>query len=148
MEKIVMIIEKSRNHYGAYAENGDGIYAAGNTIEEVQADTEQAIELIKNELPQDQWPSALRGEYELVWKFDTESFLQYYGDILTLTGLQRITGINSKQLSHYATGHRKPRPRRFPAFRTASPVLPRCSSTSVSLNTTLIDNAFLMLYII
>ena len=25
MEKIVMIIEKSRNHYGAYAENGDGI---------------------------------------------------------------------------------------------------------------------------
>ena len=42
MEKIVMIIEKSRNHYGAYAENGDGIYAAGNTIEEVQADTEQA----------------------------------------------------------------------------------------------------------
>ena len=33
-----MIIEKSRNYYGAYAENGDGIYAAGNTIEEVQAD--------------------------------------------------------------------------------------------------------------
>ena len=111
MEKIVMIIEKSRNHYGAYAENGDGIYAAGNTIEEVQADTEQAIELIKNELPQDQWPSALQGEYELVWKFDTESFLQYYGDILTLTGLQKITGINSKQLSHYATGYRKPSPK-------------------------------------
>ena len=25
MEKIVMIVEKSRNYYGAYAENGDGI---------------------------------------------------------------------------------------------------------------------------
>lgn len=103
-----MIIEKSRNYYGAYAENGDGIYAAGNTIEEVQADTIQAINLIKSELPKKQWPSALKGQYELVWKFDTESFLQYYGDILTLTGLQKITGINSKQLSHYATGYRKP----------------------------------------
>ena len=125
MEKIVMIIEKSRNHYGAYAENGDGIYAAGNTIEEVQADTEQAIELIKNELPQDQWPSALRGEYELVWKFDSDGTwtedslsiegitmqMSVSGDILTLTGLQRITGINSKQLSHYATGYRKPSPK-------------------------------------
>lgn len=108
MEKIVMIVEKSRNYYGAYAENGDGIYAAGNTIEEVQADTIQAINLIKSELPKKQWPSALKGQYELVWKFDTESFLQYYGDILTLTGLQKITGINSKQLSHYATGYRKP----------------------------------------
>ncbi|MBO6081248.1 MAG: hypothetical protein J6P54_09835 [Bacteroidales bacterium] len=111
MEKIVMIIEKSRNYYGAYAENGDGIYAAGNTIEEVQADTIQAINLIKSELPKKQWPSALKGQYELVWKFDTESFLQYYGDILTLTGLQKITGINSKQLSHYATGYRKPSPK-------------------------------------
>ncbi len=55
-----MIIEKSRNHYGAYAENGDGIYAAGNTIEEVQADTEQAIALIKSELPESQWPTAIR----------------------------------------------------------------------------------------
>lgn len=106
-----MIIEKSRNYYGAYAENGDGIYAAGNTIEEVQADTIQAINLIKSELPKKQWPSALKGQYELVWKFDTESFLQYYGDILTLTGLQKITGINSKQLSHYATGYRKPSPK-------------------------------------
>ena len=63
-----MIIEKSRNYYGAYAENGDGIYAAGNTIEEVQADTIQAINLIKSELPKKQWPSALKGQYELVWK--------------------------------------------------------------------------------
>ena len=110
MEKIVMIIEKSRDHYGAYAENGDGIYAAGNTIEEVQSDTEQAIELIKSEFPKEQWPASLRDDYEILWKFDTESFLQYYGNILTLTGLQRITGINSKQLSHYATGYRKPSP--------------------------------------
>ncbi|MBO7646866.1 MAG: helix-turn-helix transcriptional regulator [Bacteroidales bacterium] len=111
MEQIVMIIEKSRDYYGAYAENGDGIYAAGETIEEVQADTLRAIELIKSELPEAQWPKVLKSDYEIIWKFDAESFLSYYSTILTLTGLQRITGINSKQLSHYATGHRKPSPK-------------------------------------
>ena len=39
---------------------------------------------------------------------DTESFLRYYGNILTPTGLQKITGVHYKQLSHYATGQSRP----------------------------------------
>ena len=50
-------------------------------------------------------------EFEFEFAYDTASFLRYYGDTLTLTGLQKITGINSKQLSHYVTGHRKPSPK-------------------------------------
>lgn len=50
-------------------------------------------------------------EFEFEFVYDTASFLRYYGDTLTLTGLQKITGINSKQLSHYVTGHRKPSPK-------------------------------------
>ncbi len=49
--------------------------------------------------------------FEFEFAYDTASFLRYYGDTLTLTGLQKITGINSKQLSHYVTGHRKPSPK-------------------------------------
>ena len=70
MEKIVMIIEKSENHYGAYSENCDGIYAAGDTIEAVKADTLEAIYLIKKNLPVQQWPSPLLGEYDIVWKLN------------------------------------------------------------------------------
>lgn len=31
-----MIIEKSKDFYDAYSENCDGIYAAGNTLDEVK----------------------------------------------------------------------------------------------------------------
>jgi len=34
-----------------------------------------------------------------------------HSKILSLAGLQRITGVNQGQLSHYVTGHRKPRPK-------------------------------------
>lgn len=48
------------------------------------------------------------GEYAVRYKFDTFSFLNFYSDELTLDGLEAVTGINQRQLSHYATGHRAP----------------------------------------
>lgn len=45
---------------------------------------------------------------EFVFSYDVPSFLAYYKGTLSLTGLERITGINSKQLNHYVTGVRKP----------------------------------------
>ena len=69
MERIIMMIEESENHFGAYSENCEGIYAAGDTIEAVKADTLEAIFLIKKNLPISQWPSQLLGDYEIVWKF-------------------------------------------------------------------------------
>jgi len=55
-------------------------------------------------------PSILKGEYELVYRFDTESFLKYYKGIFTKAGLERITGIKQRQLQHYSSGLKKPRP--------------------------------------
>ncbi len=48
---------------------------------------------------------------EFVFRYDVPSFLAYYKGTLSLTGLERITGINSKQLNHYVTGVRKPSPK-------------------------------------
>lgn len=48
------------------------------------------------------------GEYTIRYKFDTIAFLNYYSVELTLSGLEAVTGINQRQLSHYATGHRVP----------------------------------------
>jgi hypothetical protein len=49
-------------------------------------------------------------EANFVFEFDMASFLNYYSKTLSLAGLSRITGINQQQLSHYATGHKRPRP--------------------------------------
>lgn len=42
------------------------------------------------------------------FRYDVPSFLQQYAYALTLAGLERITGVNQKQLSHYINGVRKP----------------------------------------
>jgi hypothetical protein len=50
-------------------------------------------------------------EAKFTYVYDTASFLAYYSKVLSLAGLQRITGVNQGQLSHYVTGHRKPSPK-------------------------------------
>jgi hypothetical protein len=36
MEKLIIKIEKSKNHFGAYAVNVEGLYVAGNTPTEAK----------------------------------------------------------------------------------------------------------------
>lgn len=56
-----------------------------------------------------EYPAFLDSEFEIAYKFNTESMLEYYSGILSLAGLERITGINRKQLWSYAHGRSKPR---------------------------------------
>lgn len=111
MEKIIIVVEKSKDYYDAYSENCDGIYAAGGSIEEVKKDVESAIAAIKNNLPQEQWPNQIKSDYEIEYKLDVQSFLEYYKGYMSLSGLEKITGINQKQLSNYLNNRSKPRRR-------------------------------------
>jgi predicted RNase H-like HicB family nuclease len=45
---------------------------------------------------------------EFEFKYDMPSFLQYYAYAFTLSGLERITGVNQRQLSHYINGVKRP----------------------------------------
>ena len=109
MEKIIMNLCASQDSFGAYSENCEGIYAAGDTIEACKKDAEKAIELIKKSLPEDRWPEPIKGDYRLVWHYDTQSLLLNYGALLSLSGLERLTGIHQKQLWAYMHGRSKPR---------------------------------------
>ena len=40
-----------------------------------------------------------------------EDMKQYYAFAFSLAGLERITGINQKQLGHYVSGYRNPSPK-------------------------------------
>lgn len=57
----------------------------------------------------DVYPAVFDGEYHLVYDFDVATLLDYYRGIFSFAALQEITGINQKQLSHYASGISKPR---------------------------------------
>jgi predicted RNase H-like HicB family nuclease len=109
MKQIKIVIEKTKNHYSAYAENVEGIYGAGNTPDEAKQSILNAITLLKKYNKAQNIPAILKGNYELVYRFDAESLLTYYKKVFTNSALERITGINQRQLQHYSSGLKKPR---------------------------------------
>ncbi len=109
METIIINICASADSFGAYSESCEGIFASGDSIEECKRDTQKAIELIKSNLPQEQWPEQIKGDYQLAWRYDIQSLLLHFGGILSLSGLENLTGIHQKQLWSYMHGRSKPR---------------------------------------
>ena len=58
----------------------------------------------------DQVPPELCGKYEIGFHLNVRALLHYTEGIVPRTALARVSGINEKQLGHYATGWRNPRP--------------------------------------
>ena len=108
MKKIKVVIARGKDNYGAYAENVEMITGEGNTVQEAKASALNSIEIIKTFAPE-HIPAILKGDYEIIWKLDVESLLEYYKGIFNQTGIAKLTGINEKQLNHYASGLKKPR---------------------------------------
>lgn len=109
MEKLVIVISASSDSFGAYSENCDGIFGAGDTLEQCKKDVEISIEQIKRTQPYESWPEIIKGAYEIEWCYDVVSLLNYCNRFFTLAGLERITGIHQKQLWSYMHGQTKPR---------------------------------------
>ena len=108
--KAVAVIEKGKDcTYGIYIESDNlpfGAIGDGETVAEAIADFNNSIDEMRayyaeigKEFPKD---------LEFDFKYDTASFLQQYAYAFTLAGLERITGINQRQLSHYINGVRNP----------------------------------------
>ena len=108
MKILKIVIEKSSDSFGAYAQDVNGIYGAGDTLAEVKQSINDAIDNIKK-FDEKDIPEILKEDIELVFVFETQSFLEYYDSIFTRAALSRLTGINEKQLGHYMQGLHKPR---------------------------------------
>jgi predicted RNase H-like HicB family nuclease len=67
MKKLIIIIEKTKDMYSSYAENMEGLYGGGNTIEEAKESINTSIKLYEkhnNLKPQ---------EYEMTYKIITNA---------------------------------------------------------------------------
>ena len=109
MKTIRIIIEKNEDGYWGYAENESGITGGGETVQACQQDILDCIDTLKRMTAKNRLKFLL-SSYQLVYRFEAESLLAYYKGIFTNSALERLTGINQKQLQHYATGYRKLRP--------------------------------------
>ena len=101
MKNITIIIERSNDFYWAYAENVEGISAGGEIVQEAKNGIFEAIALQK------ELGNFPYNNYQLTYKYDTESLLQYFKRIISNPAFERLTGINQKLIHQYAVGLKK-----------------------------------------
>ena len=83
-----------------------GLNGTGRTVEEAKRDMLEAYTEIKEIMAQ---KGESYEELSFEYVYDIPSFLSYYAYVLSLAGLERISGINQRQLSHYINGTSRPR---------------------------------------
>jgi predicted RNase H-like HicB family nuclease len=112
MEKIIVEVFFTGNNYSAHIPILPGCISTGYTLEELEQSMKEAVpfHLEGQEESGGYIPDIFKGNYELAFKLSVEALLNAYSNIFTKAALSRITGINERQLWHYAAGVKKPRP--------------------------------------
>jgi predicted RNase H-like HicB family nuclease len=112
MEKVNVDIYYTGNNFCAETSILQGCVSTAPTLAEMKRNIKEAITFhIESSLENnDSIPNVFKGDYQLEFKLSIEALLNAYSDIFTKAALSRITGINERQLWHYASGMRKPRP--------------------------------------
>ena len=100
------------NNFCAQAPILLGCVSTAATLAEMKKNIKEAIDFHIESSVEDNYPipEVFKSEYQLEFKLSTEALLNAYCEIFTKAALSRITGINERQLWHYASGMRKPRP--------------------------------------
>ncbi|MBP5692352.1 MAG: type II toxin-antitoxin system HicB family antitoxin [Bacteroidales bacterium] len=111
MNTLNAIIECSENNFAAYIEGLDGIVATGSNIQEIKKNLSDAIAVFIEACKEVdcELPDVLREEYKIEYRMDVKTLLNLLQQVFTKAGLERLTGINQKQLWHYAKGTSAPR---------------------------------------
>ena len=99
------------DNYGASSNEVLGCVATHKTLEGVKKAYSDSLRwhLEAMVADGDEIPVALEGDYKLEFELNTQALLHFFEGVLTRSALARATGINERQLGHYATGHRNPR---------------------------------------
>ena len=117
MKKITVFIGWAEKNYSAYTDDFTSlngiIVATGKTLDRVKKEFESALQFHIDSCKKDgdnlsKW--LLYGQYEIEYKLETSALLHSFDGILTRAALSRATGINQRQIGHYASGIRTPRP--------------------------------------
>jgi predicted RNase H-like HicB family nuclease len=133
MNKVNVIVEYSEKNLSAYIEDAP-IITTGKDLKEIKENMNEAIELYLESCKEMKIVPVptLQGEIQLDYKIDAATFINYYSGIFTKAALSRITGINERQLWHYAAGIHKPRKQQLEKIQNGINALTK-ELTSISL---------------
>jgi predicted RNase H-like HicB family nuclease len=107
METIKVKIDWDKN-YGAVSDSVTGCVAVDTTLSGVKEAYASALELHFKGMKAD--GEQVSEEYRLDFELSVQALLHSIEGKTTLTAIHKTSGINLKQLSHYYTGEKKPRP--------------------------------------
>jgi len=110
MKTVTAFIERGKDgSFGIYMEDNTnldyGVIGEGNSVKEAIEDFNNAYDEIRAYYNDE---GKKFEEVNFQFKYDVPSFLTYYSDIFTKSALERMTGINQTQLTHYVSGYRNP----------------------------------------
>ena len=133
MNKVNVIVEYSDKNLSAYIEDAP-VITTGKDLKEIKENMNEAIELYLESCKEMKIVPVptLQGEIQLDYKIDAATFINYYSGIFTKAALSRITGINERQLWHYAAGIHKPRKQQLEKIQNGINALTK-ELTSISL---------------
>lgn len=106
MSTVKVIVEYAGKNLSAYIPDAP-IITVGKSMSEIRTNIQEAIDLYLEDNP-----SPLEmfvGDYQIELQLDAATFINCYSGIFTKSALSRITGINERQIWHYAAGMHKPR---------------------------------------
>ncbi len=112
MGKITILVDYTGNFAAAPLSPETACVSTGRTLEEVKRNMEEALQFHLDGMREDGLaiPDALTPPWEFEWRLTTRALLHYTEGLVSRAAIAKITGINQQQLSHYASGYRKPRP--------------------------------------
>lgn len=112
MAKIEIIVDYTENYAAAPKNEDIACVVTARTFSELKKEMESAlrdhIEWMRED--GDPIPAEFEGEWEFEWNLTARAILHYTERLVSKAALAEATGINQTQLTHYATGYRKPRP--------------------------------------
>lgn len=101
--KTVLIERAPDGGYSAYVkeEMPYGVIGQGNTVQEVIEDFKDCVEDMRETYAESGEDFE---EFDFTFEHDTRSVLEYFKDVFSMPAIQKMTGINDKQLFHYYSG--------------------------------------------
>ena len=112
MGKIIVLVDYTGNFAASPISPEVACLSTGRTLDEVKKNMEEAFQFHLDGLREDglSIPVEFATPWDIEWRLTTRALLHYTEGLVSRSAISRITGINEQQLSHYASGYRKPRP--------------------------------------
>ena len=112
MGKIKILVDYTDNFSACPENDSIACVTTANTYESLQRNMDEALRFHIEGMNEDGEiiPEEFSGEWEYEWILSTRALLHATEHLVPKSAIAKVTGINQQQLTHYASGFRKPKP--------------------------------------